>query len=333
MKRSTAGDSKSATGFVTRVPTLGKDLVNRPLWTVLIPARNCGSYLQETVQSVLQQDRGVEQMEIIILDDCSDDPSEAQSWTAQTQGRVRVLRHETNVGKSANYQSGLEASRGHLIHVLHGDDFVGPGFYQTMEACFEQYPEAGAFFSESEYIDEQGEVIGRTGQLQPTSGILESFAERQYVNQQVQTPSIVMRRTVYESVGGFDHRLTAFEDWEMWFRASLSFPVGFNANALAAYRVSSGNTSTASVLEGRRPRLFRLVLDIMDRYCPDEIKSRKKDQRAEAIAECLLQFSLVAARHRAWIPWIRIFCQSISHVRSWRQLRRVIGATLRGFMG
>ena len=39
------------------------------------------------------------------------------------------------------------------------------------------------------------------------------------------TPCIVVRRSVYEELGGFDDRLTLAEDWEMWVRVAIRFPI------------------------------------------------------------------------------------------------------------
>ena len=50
--------------------------LHRPLWSVMIPTFNCAKYLRQTLESVLVQDPGTEQMQIEVVDDCStkDDP-------------------------------------------------------------------------------------------------------------------------------------------------------------------------------------------------------------------------------------------------------------------
>lgn len=312
-----------ATGLPVRCsPRLRGDDRSRPLWSVLIPTRNCGELLRIAVNSVLNEDYSLEQMEIIILDDCSDDPGEAQDLADQSKGRVRVIRHNQNVGKSANYQSGLDTSRGRLIHLLHGDDLVRPGFYASMQKCFDEFPEAGAVYCESDYINEQGEIIGRTGRPLKSSGLLKGFSATLYVEQQIQTPSIVMRRGVYEQIGGFDHRLPAFEDWEMWFRASLAVPFIFNTECRAAYRVSGGNTSSQSVLSGRRVRLLNLALGIMDSYCPAELAQSQSSARRRSCAENLFRYSITALHAgRRWL-WVKLTFRSILTAFSLRRTVR-----------
>src|SRR6516164_9197119 len=75
----------------------------RPLWSVMIPTFNCASYLRQTLESVLTQDRGPEQMQIEVVDDCStkDDPEAVVRRIGQ--GRVAFFRKPKNEGAIANF--------------------------------------------------------------------------------------------------------------------------------------------------------------------------------------------------------------------------------------
>jgi glycosyltransferase involved in cell wall biosynthesis len=73
---SDTGKSDSATAVPRFAPVLPG--VKRPLWSVMIPAFNCVKYLRETLESVLAQDFGPEQMQKAVVDGCSTkDDSEA----------------------------------------------------------------------------------------------------------------------------------------------------------------------------------------------------------------------------------------------------------------
>src|SRR5678815_5469359 len=128
----------------------------RPLWSVMIPTYNCASYLRETLASVLAQDPGPERMQIEVVDDCStkDDPQAVVREVGM--GRVVFHRQRANVGHTQNFETCLQRSRGYLIHLLHGDDAVRPGFYATIEAIFAGHPEIGAAFSRNMFIDQCG---------------------------------------------------------------------------------------------------------------------------------------------------------------------------------
>jgi glycosyltransferase involved in cell wall biosynthesis len=278
----------------------------------------------------MRQAPGVQQMQILVIDDCSD-KDDPESVVRAYGGRVEFFRQPFNAGKAANYQTGLELSRGQLIHQLHGDDLVSDDFYQRMQDCFARWSDCGAFFCESIYIDEHGNAVGRTGREQISSGPLSDFAEVLYCTQRIQTPSMVVRRTVYEALGGFDYRLTACEDWEMWFRAALRFPIGFNAETTALYRVYQNNTSARSVLEGRRVALYRQAVEIMDSYAPADLQQKLADRRNRCSADYMELCGRLALRHAAFAAWTRLALQSLKYDFSGRRLARLLLQAARGF--
>ena len=255
---------------------------------MLIPTHNCEKFLEQTLLSVIEQDRGDQNMEIIVVDDCSElDPTALVRKVGK--GRIQVIRQRENVGKSRNFQTGLEASRGRLIHQLHGDDFVQAGFYESMEDAFALHPSVGAFFCESEYVDDDGNIIGCTGKEAESKEVLSNWLDKLVIAQRIQTPSIAVRREVYETAGGFDFRLANFEDWEMWVRAALCFQFGFNPDATASYRIHSSNTSSQSVLDGTRWAMMRSAISIMDSYLPPDVVRRCKRARARSLAHQIIQ--------------------------------------------
>jgi len=282
----------------------------RPLWSVLIPTFNCAEFLRETLASVLVQAPGPEQMEIMVVDDCSDRDDPRAVVAEVGGGRVGFLRQPRNVGKVRNYETGLLASRGLLIHQLHGDDRVKEGFYQSMAAAFAACPEAGAIFCESEYINEEGTVTGRTGKVLQHTGLLQDWLPRLAEAQRIQTPSMVVKREVYEQLGGFDRRLDCSEDWEMWLRIANRYPVGFCAEAMAQYRYSGSNNSTRSMLNGTRGRVQRLMFEIVDGYLPPAVTAEIKVRRAREQALFFADQLPKVMRANGFAGWLRL-CREV----------------------
>ena len=269
------------------------DASARPQWAVLIPTLNSANHLESCLESVLSQDPGADTMEIIVVDDHSTVGDPEAIVRSAGRGRVRFVRQESNVGKVRNFETGLLLSRGDLIHQLHGDDRVGPGFYDAMSRAFNAHPSAGAFFSESRYISLTGSERGRTGRERAETGILDGWLELIATSQRIQAPSIVVRRTVYEELGGFDRRLDMVEDWEMWIRIASRFPVGFVADTIADYRISPSGTSANEARSGRVAQRIRTLISIVDEYLPpalvDKIKSRRNRETAQYIAQLIPQ--------------------------------------------
>jgi len=241
----------------------------RPLWSVMIPTHNCARYLRETLASILAQDPGAEHMQIEVVDDYStkDDP-EAVVREMGT-GRVGFYRQPENVGHTRNFETCLQRSRGYLIHLLHGDDAVRPGFYSRMKAIFEGHPEIGAAFSRNLFIDEHGNWIGVTDLELPHSGVIGDLVERLAVRQRIQTPAMVVRREVYETLGAFDRRLSWAEDWEMWARISTRYPVWYEAEPLALYRTHENSNTGRYTSTGETVNDVSRLFSILQEYVPN----------------------------------------------------------------
>jgi GT2 family glycosyltransferase len=235
------------------VPDIGRvpavlDMSHRPLWSVMIPTYNCGKYLRETLESVLAQDPGPEIMQIEVVDDAStaDDPDAVVAEVGR--GRVAFHRLSVNGGHVRTFNTCLARARGHLIHVLHGDDAVRPGFYEAIAPAFERAPQIGAAFCRVIVMDEEGHWKFLKPLMQRRPGPLQDQIRRLAVDQPIQTPSMVVKRSTYERVGGFDRRFQACgEDVEMWLRIAAHYPVWYEPTPLALYRTHrrslSGNAS------------------------------------------------------------------------------------------
>ena len=222
----------------------------RPQWSVMIPAYNCTPYLREALRSVLAQDPGAAHMQIEVVDDASTDEDVAAVVAALGAGRVQYYRQPTNVGSLRNFETCLNRAQGHLVHLLHGDDRVRPGFYAHLGQLFAQYPAAGAAFTHYASIDEQGIKIQDFGPVQPTAGILPNWLPRIAEAQYIQYACMVVRREVYEHLGGF-YGTNCGEDWEMWVRIACHYPVAYSPELLAEYRGHADSISWEKAQQGQ----------------------------------------------------------------------------------
>jgi len=267
--------------------------VHRPLWSVMIPTYNCANYLRETLASVLAQDPGSDLMQIEVVDDCStkDDPKAVVEELGR--GRVDFYRQPQNVGHAKNFEICLQRSRGHLVHLLHGDDCVLQGFYAKLQHLFEQHPEIGAAFCRHIFMDEQSHWWVISNLEQPESGILAGGLERIIANKigfnPIQTPSIAVRREVYERLGGFDRRAGYCEDWEMWARIAAHYAIGYETKPLAAYRQArQGSLTATSTRSGEIARDMQKATNIVSAYLldllPDNVSNDLLKNNREACA-------------------------------------------------
>ncbi|PWG03423.1 glycosyltransferase family 2 protein [Sphingosinicella humi] len=243
----------------------------RPLWSVMIPTYNCAQYLQDTLASVLAQDPGPGVMQIEVVDDCSTSDNPEAVVREFGAGRVSFHRRPANGGHVANFRTCLERSRGHLIHLLHGDDAVRPGFYDKLLRGFEAGDDIGAAFCRQIYIDEKGQQVWISEPERQESGPLDHWLERIAERQLIQTPSIAVRRKVYETIGTFDPRLSWSEDWEMWVRIAAHYGMWHEVEPLALYRVHQSSSTATRIRTGENLRDARRAVEITQTYLPPEL--------------------------------------------------------------
>jgi len=272
----------------------------RPFWSVMIPTFNCAHFLRQTLESVLLQDPGPDMMQIEVVDDRStlDDPAAVVAEVGR--GRVAFYRQPRNVGHTRNFETCLKRARGKVVHLLHGDDYVLDGFYWKLQLAFESQPQIGAAFCRQIFIDDSGKQEAYSPLEQLESGVLTNGLELLALEQRIMTPSIVVRREAYERLGGFDNRLICTEDWEMWVRIAAQYPIWYETEPLAAYRMHSSSNTGRHVRNADDIRYTRMAIEMFKSYLPEDKAAQISNKARETYAFSALDkaYSLFLERDR-----------------------------------
>jgi glycosyltransferase involved in cell wall biosynthesis len=192
-------------------------------------------------------------MQIEVVDDCStkDDPETVTQKVGR--GRVAFFRKARNEGAIANFNTCIRRSRGHLVHILHGDDYVLPGFYQKIAEEARLHPDAALVASRAFFVDEEdiiSSVTSRSPQLEKVSRSAGPF----FYGNPLLCAGIVVRRDFYEKNGGFIPALVYTADCEMWARAVALAGGLVTHEVLACYRVFAANDSARLARTGENLR-------------------------------------------------------------------------------
>jgi glycosyltransferase involved in cell wall biosynthesis len=201
----------------------------------MIPTYNCAAYLRRTLESVLAQVPGPLQMQIEVVDDVStkDDPEPVVREVGK--GRVQLHRHAENLGATRNLNECLRRSRGRWIHILHGDDYVLPRYYERVGKATAEYPDVAMISTLVFVVDEFGEIcdlMARAKGLEKGNRDALQFA------------GVVLARRFVEEAGGFAPNLVHVADWEMWVRALARNGAASVNEPLACYREFAGNDTS-----------------------------------------------------------------------------------------
>ena len=259
--------------------------VHRPLWSVMIPTFNRTKYLEQTLRSVLEQAPGPEEMQIEVIDNCStyDDPEALVSQLGQN--RISFYRQPNNVGMVANLTTCIKRARGHLIHILHDDDAVLPGFYSCLQSAFEKEPSIGAAFCRCAFVDDENRQLRLSILERSTPGIVSNLLESIAVKQVIQCPTIVVRRSVYENLGGFHTEIgNQGLDWEMCKRIAAHYLVWFEPQMLAYYRLHSSSDTSDAIRSGKNIVDTRKSIEASRAYLPNSIAEQLLSKAKEYCA-------------------------------------------------
>ncbi|WP_214607065.1 glycosyltransferase [Hymenobacter arizonensis] len=257
----------------------------------MIPSYNCLPYLRQAMESVLAQDPGPEYMQIAVIDDCSTDGDVSALVQAVGKNRIEYFQQPSNQGSLRNFETCLNRAVGHWVHILHGDDRVVNGFYKEIELLFTRYPEAGAAFTNTADIMGDDEQLAMKPPHALNAGILPNFLFDIAQQQMLVTPSIVVKRSVYEKLGGFYGFLYG-EDWEMWARIAANFPIAYTPKCLAHYRFSTfGSLTHFNLRNGRNVQDFIKLIEVIHSYLP---QSRRKSIRKAAFRNYALYCGSIA---------------------------------------
>jgi glycosyltransferase involved in cell wall biosynthesis len=196
-----------------------------PLVSIILPTYNGSAYLRESIDSCLAQTYS--NCELIVVDDCSTDatPDIIASYVAK-DSRIRSLRHPTNRKLPAALNTGHAAAKGSYLTWTSDDNRFLPAAIEEMTRFLEEHRTVGVVYTDCVLIDEEGQFM-RDYPAQPASQLA-------YMN--ALFACFLYRRSVYETVGGYDAELFLAEDWEFWLRAARQFELAPLHKVLYEYR-------------------------------------------------------------------------------------------------
>jgi glycosyltransferase involved in cell wall biosynthesis len=299
-----------------------------PAFSVIIPCYNLGQYIDEAVDSVLAQT--FQDFEIVIVNDGSTDPFTNELLANYRRPKTRVLTTE-NRGVSAARNLAIEHSKGKYISAVDADDKIEP-----------------TYFEKAFRILEADEGVAWV------SSWLRTFGDEDWVWKQERCDLATLlgectvltaapvRRTALQAVGGYDSRLLAMEDWELWINLAVH---GFRGviipEVLFHYRRRAGSLTTTTWLGGSHLELFEQILvkhraayeehqlDLLSRkdaICCDVLKATYGiERRIHTLTDqiALKEKELARLESKAALPWARSSTPQVRSTASWRRWKLV----------
>lgn len=207
-----------------------------PRVSIVIPAYNARRTIADAIDSCLAQT--YTDFEIIVIDDGSTDGT-ADLLAARYSGepRLRVIR-QANSGVSAARNAGILAARGEFVHFLDADDILMPTKLEASLKIVDSDPEIGVVYGPGQPVEDDGITpIPMVYPPLPSGDVLKEWISGVMANGTFGvTPSVMVRRVLFDTVGLFSPIPTPTEDWDMWIRLAAVTRFGALKDVLVRYR-------------------------------------------------------------------------------------------------
>lgn len=217
-------------------------------FSVIIPLYNKEKYIANTLKSVLAQT--FQDFEVIIINDGSTDNSLEVVRTFD-DSRIKIFEQE-NQGLSATRNKGTKLASANFIAFLDADDIWKPSFLSTIKTLIENFPNAGLFATNYEELYPNGvSNIYKNRLIINNIGIIEDFFKVSIGASIYYPSSFCAKKEVFETIDGFNEKITFSEDIDFNIRANLKYRLAYSNEACINYIVSSENQITNTPLANK----------------------------------------------------------------------------------
>ena len=230
--------------------------MSTPLVSVIIPNYNHARFLNERIQSVLQQT--YQNFELIILDDCSPDGGASKAVIESYRDNPHVshiVYNEINSGSAfKQWGKGFELAQGKYIWIAESDDCCDPELLDTLMGQLLEHQAVMAFCRSEKFdvngvkshYDWQDELSGSF--VMDGSVFIKKYLS--FHNRIANASSVVFRREAAMRVDPFYMQMCAEGDWLFWIMMAEFGRVCFVDNALNFFRYHETNTTTINTHNG-----------------------------------------------------------------------------------
>lgn len=232
--------------------------------SVILTCYNEGEKIVEAVKSVLAQTAFDRVREVIVVDDGStDDSADLVEALAANEPKLRLIRTQ-NGGVSSARNKALANVSGDLIAFLDGDDIWLPDKLEIQLPYLARYPAVGLVYSDFyEFDDGAPDALDRVHTLSyqaDDDGLLVDYYLR---DAPVMPSTMIVRKQVFDELGGFNETLPVNEDTEMCLRIAEKFRFHHIPQALVKKRRHAGSLSSQQ--DRLWPYNIRLTDEFADR--------------------------------------------------------------------
>lgn len=258
---------------------------------VIIPCYRDGEHAAEAVASV----REPEPVELLVIDDGSEDEATKAALARLQADGVEVIRHETNRGLAEARSTGLRCTAAPYVFPLDADDLAVPGALSQMADLLEERTDADVCFGD--YLE------FRTSELMRAVPAKIDPYRIAYTNEY--PVSALFRRSVLEAVGGWEDTKDGYEDWHLWMTLAERGSIGVHLGpGLVTYRRRLHGGRMLVDAKRVHPRLYARLRDDHPTLFGDLARHRRRSA-LHPIRKLLYPVVYGRRRRFSWEPRVK----------------------------
>lgn len=228
-----------------------------PKVSVCIASYNHEKYIYAALESVVNQN--YENLEIIIVDDCSTDNSVDEIKRFSKKHPIIFLQQEENQGPSLTTNRAIKAAQGEFVAFLGSDDLMLPGRLHAQARYLTENKSCVAVMTDIAAVGQDGSVFEHSEGIekqfnQPFYNLRKQLLAGNFIN----APSAMVRRDDLIAVQSFSPLLRYVQDYDLWGKLLTRGEISKIAKPLTGYRVHGKNLSFG--LQGEELLQTRLEL-------------------------------------------------------------------------
>ena len=217
--------------------------MNKPLVSVVIPIYNGGIFLEQTINSILNQTYF--HLELILVNDASTDDTTLKilSMFKDKDQRIKIVHHQKNQGVAQTRNHGLQVANGKYYAVMDQDDISLPGRIEDEVNYLEQHPDVFAVGGQVDTINQCSALVGQRSYPVSDSDIRKMLPIRSpFCN-----PTMLIRSSLMKELNYYDTQFSNSEEYDLWFKITQSGKVANLPNKVLQYRIGPFQTSRKQI--------------------------------------------------------------------------------------
>ncbi len=261
-----------------------------PRVTVVIPVYNRPQYVREAIESILRQTYS--DFELLVIDDGSSDGT-GEVVRSYANDRVRLVRHERNLGIPRTRNDGVRLARSEYVAFLDSDDVADPMRLERQVAFLDSHPDYAAVGAWVSWMNADGRPISRVKRKPVSSS---EIAALRLLRSGVENSASMARTSILRDYW-HNEAYDVASDYELWARIAARYKLSNLPEVLVCRRLHGGQFTK---LKADSVRLARQAI-YANQLCQLDVSFTTEDLERHALLRGMQKRNFTP--DRSYVDW------------------------------